>query len=311
MPCAPSPRNAAVFQRGIFRIAGSLASYLLAAGAALALSANAMATPQGASLDAAARRIQDQLQARVGIVVRDTGSGWSWGFNADQHFPMASTFKALACGALLAAMDQAPSLASATALIAASDLVPYSPVTEKWVGQQVALPDLCAATMTTSDNTAANKVLQALGGPMAVTRFVQSLGDGTTRLDRWEPELNEGAPGDPRDTTSPAAIASVLEKLVLGNALSARSRQQLTQWMLDNEVAGPLLRAGIPAGWRIADRTGSGGHGTRAIIAVMWPPQRAPIVVAIFITATQAGLHQRNQAIAELGRVLSQAVIAQ
>src|SRR5690606_34544830 len=111
------------------------------------------------------------------------------------------------------------------------------------------------------------------------------------------PELNEGIPGDPRDTTSPAAIASVLEKMVLGNALSEQSRQQLTQWMLDNEIAGPLLRSGIPADWRIADRTGSGGHGTRAIIAVMWPPQRAPIVAAIFITATNASVDQRNEAI--------------
>jgi len=286
-------------------------SGVLAAALALAPGLPAKAAPQATPLYQAVNQIQHQLGGRVGILVRDTGTGQSWSVNADERYPMASTFKALACGALLARLDNAPAMASAKARIEASDLVPYSPVMEKRVGEHVALPDLCAATMTTSDNTAANKVLQALGGPPAVNRFVRSLGDTVTRLDRWEPELNEGTPGDPRDTTSPAAIASVLEKMVLGNALSEQSRQQLTQWMLDNEIAGPLLRSGIPADWRIADRTGSGGHGTRAIIAVMWPPQRAPIVAAIFITATNASVGQRNQAIADLGRALSQTVVAQ
>jgi len=286
-------------------------SGVLAAVLALAPGLPAKAAPQETPLYQAVSQIQHQLGGRVGILVRDTGTGQSWSVNADERYPMASTFKALACGALLARLDNAPAMASATARIEASDLVPYSPVMEKRVGEHVALPDLCAATMITSDNTAANKVLQALGGPPAVNRFVRSLGDTVTRMDRWEPELNEGIPGDPRDTTSPAAIASVLEKMVLGNALSEQSRQQLTQWMLDNEIAGPLLRSGIPADWRIADRTGSGGHGTRAIIAVMWPPQRAPIVAAIFITATNASVDQRNEAIADLGRALSQTILAQ
>jgi beta-lactamase class A len=252
-----------------------------------------------------ARQVEADLHARVGLAVLDTGSGESWQYRAGERFPMVSTFKALACGALLARADAGEEDTGRLVEIRQGDLVSHAPVTEGRVGERMSLHALCDATMRTSDNTAANKVLDALGGPQAVTRFARSLGDETTRLDRRETELNEGAPGDPRDTTSPGAMAETLRRLVLGDALSPASRAQLTQWLVSNEVGGPLLRAGIPGDWRIGDRTGAGGHGTRGVVAVIWAPIRPPLVAAIYITGTGASMDRRNAAIAKLGEALA------
>jgi beta-lactamase class A len=259
----------------------------------------------------AAQRAEATLQARVGVAVHDTQSGESWRYRADERFPLVSTFKVLACAALLHRADAGKLELDRPVNISADDLVTYSPVTEAWVGRSVSLADLCDATMRHSDNTAANKVLEALGGPHAVTEFVRSLGDTVTRLDRWETDLNTAMPGDPRDTSSPDAMVAALRSLLLGNVLSPASTETLIQWMVGNEVGGPLLRAGLPNDWRVGDRTGAGGNGTRAVVAVVWPPQRAPLIAAIYITETDADMKQRNQAIAGIGRALVSAVDAQ
>lgn len=252
----------------------------------------------------AARQAEVELDARVGLAIYDTGSSTRWLHNADERFPMVSTFKVLACGAHLAPRNASYDR-NRPVTIAQSDLVTYSPVTEKWVGQEVSLDALCAATLRTSDNTAANKVLEALGGPSAVTAFLHTIGDKTTRLDRWEPVLNEATPGDLRDTTTPAAMANSLQKLLLGDALSPSARKTLTEWLIANEVGGPLLRAGLPKNWRIGDRTGAGGYGSRGIVAIVWPPERAPLIAAIYITQTDASMEQRDAAIAAIGKALS------
>lgn len=252
-----------------------------------------------------ARDIESRLSARVGLAIIDTGSERRWTYNAHDRFPMASTFKVFACGALLHQVDAGKDNLDRTMSIAQADLVTHSPVLDRLVGQQISARDLCAATLRTSDNAAANKILERIGGPAGWTQFMRRIGDDTTRLDRVEPALNEARPGDVRDTTSPAAIASALRVLVLGDALSPSSRELLTSWMMANEVGGPLLRASIPATWVIADRTGAGGHGARGIIAVMWPPARAPIVAAIYIAETEASMEDRNAAIADLGAALA------
>lgn len=246
--------------------------------------------------------LEERLNARIGVVIHDLEDQHSWEYRGDERFPMASTFKALACAALLSRGEAA---ANALVTIDASELVTYSPVTEAWVGQAVRASDLCDATMRTSDNTAANKVLEVLGGPEAVTEFLRALGDHTTRLDRWEPHLNEATPGDLRDTTTPRAIANSLRALVVGDELDGAAREQFTSWLLSNEVGDLLLRAGVPADWRVADRTGAGGHGTRGIVAVVWPPNRSALVAAIYITETTASMEERNAAIAEIGAALA------
>lgn len=191
-----------------------------------------------------------------------------------------------------------------------SNLVTYSPVTEKHVGKKgMSLAALCQATLSTSDNSAANFILQAIGGPKALTKFLRSVGDDTTRLDRWETELNEAVPGDKRDTTTPIAMVTTLEKLLVGETLSIKSRQQLVAWLKGNEVGDALFRKGVPNDWIVADRTGAGGYGTRAITAVMWPPNRKSIVAALYITETDASFEERNAVIAKIGEQIAKTVL--
>jgi beta-lactamase class A len=245
-----------------------------------------------------AERIEERLGARVGYAVLDVTRNTSWLRNADDRFPMTSTFKVLACAALLS--SEIPDEPSMTI----GSLESYSPATESMVGDQVSPYQLCEITMRTSDNTAANLVLEALGGPSAVTGFVRSIGDETTRLDRTEPDLNTATPGDERDTTSPRAIAETLRELVLGDVLSEGDRTTLIGWLRSNEVAAPLLSASIPDDWSIADRSGAGGFGSRGIVAALWPTPERPVVVAFYLTETNASLDDRNAAIAEFGLAL-------
>ena len=262
------------------------------------------AVASGDSIERAIQVAESRLGARVGVAILDAGSDRLWLHRADERFPMASTSKVLACAALLKGGAQ---LMERPTTILEGELQSYSPVTKTLVGKQVSASELCAVTMRTSDNTAVNEVLEILGGPQTVTSFVRSMGDRVTRLDRNEPSLNEGRPGDPRDTTTPRAMADSLRELVLGSALDAKAREQLTEWLRNNEVGGPLLRAGIPADWRIADRTGAGGFGTRGVVAVMWPPGHAPVVAAMsmYVTETEASMDERNAAVSDIGKAIA------
>lgn len=273
--------------------------------ALLALASPAYAFDE-ARLNAAAQAQETALSARLGAAVLDTATGQLWRYHADQRFPMDSTHKAFSCAALLAKADRGEASLDRRVVIAKADLVEYSPITEK--RDALSLAELCAAALGVSDNTAANLILAADGDPGGVTAFFRALGDETSRLDRTEPDLNEAAPGDPRDTTTPAAAVADLDKILLGDALKPASRARLTQWMIDDRVAGPLLRAALPAGWRIADKTGNGGHGSRGIVAVIWPPNRAPLVAAVYLCDTAAAIDARNAAIAHIGAALVKAV---
>lgn len=253
----------------------------------------------------AAQEAEQSLQARIGLAVLDTADGQLWQYRADERFPMASTSKALICSALLA---RGPGVMKTAWLIKEEAVQSYAPTTENLIGQYVSAAQLCAITMRNSDNTAANGVLEMLGGPQAVTSFLRTIGDTVTRLDRNEPSLNEATPGDLRDTTTPQAMVQTLQSLVLGDALKTSDRDRLTDWLRHNEVGGPLLRAGVPESWNVADRTGAAGYGTRGVVAVMWPPERAPLVAAVYITETKASMEARNAAIAAIGKVIAQAV---
>jgi beta-lactamase class A len=253
--------------------------------------------------------IEIRLGARLGVAIHDTASGRRWTHRADERFPLCSTFKVLASAALLAKIDAGRDRLDRRVVLAAAALVAYSPVTKERVGGNgMTLAELCAAAIAHSDNTAGNAILAAIGGPKGVTDFARRLGDPATRLDRWETELNQAAPGDPRDTTTPAAMAADLEALVLGQTLKPASRDQLVAWMLANTTGDAKLRAGLPPDWRIGDKTGGGGHGAMADIAAIWPPGRKPVFVAIYLADTTASFDDRNAAIADLARALATAL---
>lgn len=274
----------------------------------LAATSLAHAGSTGGGDDAVIRAVEkagSDLGARVGVMIVDTQSGKVWSARADERFPLNSTFKAFGCAAVLGQVDAGEASLDETITYSAEDLVTYSPVTETHVETGMTLGEICDAAMSMSDNTAGNLVIESLGGPDGVTQFMRAIGDGETRLDRTEPTLNEAAPGDPRDTTTPKAAATSLQTLVLGDALSETSRQQLKSWLLGNKVGDPLLRAGFPKDWAVADRTGAGGHGSRSVIAIAWPPERKPIVAAIYLTGTEASMEARSAAIAAIGKAVA------
>lgn len=261
---------------------------------------------QDGDLNETITQIEAQLNARIGVAAYSVGSDMRWQYHADDRFPMSSTFKTLACAALLHRVDSNQEKLDRVVKIETKDIVSYSPITETRLADAgMTLAELCEATITVSDNTAGNLVLGAIGGPEGLTRFMRSIGDEVTRLDRMETQLNEGLPGDPRDTTTPNAMASAMESLVLGDVLTASSRAQLELWLRGDTVADALFRAGIPASWEIADKTGAGGYGSRSIAAIMWPPSSNPIVATVYITETEASFDDRNTAIAQIGTAIA------
>jgi len=171
--------------------------------------------------------------------------------------------------------------------------------------------ELCAATVSLSDNAAANLLLARHGGPAAFTAFVRSLGDGTTRLDRTEPALNEAQVGDPRDTTTPLAMLRTMQKLVLGDALTPASCAWLQRWLVETSTGDQRLRAGVP-GWKVGDKTGTAGDsGTANDIGVLWPPGgAAPVLVTCYLTRSTASPAQRDAAIAQVARAVAAVVRA-
>jgi len=246
-------------------------------------------------------------QGRLGVAAFDTQSGEWLGHRLDERFAMCSTFKWLAAAHVLRRVDQGLERLDRRIEFGREALLPWSPVTEKHAGGAgMTVAELCHAAITVSDNAAANLLLRSLGGPEGLTRFARQLGDPVTRLDRWEPELNEATPGDPRDTSSPRAMVALLRQAVLGPALSAGSRQQLAQWLQATQTNLKRLAADLPASWRVGSKTGTGAHGSTNDVGLYWPPGRAPIVVAVFLTESKASLEVRESVIAQAGQLVRQ-----
>lgn len=249
--------------------------------------------------------VKGQSGERVGYILLDLNSGKTLkSVNSEDRFPMMSTFKALLCGAVLSRIDAGHEQLDRRIHYSQDDLVEYSPVTEKHLTDGMTVRELCNAAITMSDNTAANLLLKTIGGPKKLTAFLHNMGDHVTRLDRCEPELNEALPNDERDTTTPAAMAKTLRKLLTGELLTRASRQQLIDWMEADKVAGPLLRSVLPDGWFIADKSGAGERGSRGIIAALGPDGKPSRIVVIYTTESHANMDERNKKIAEIGAFL-------
>lgn len=251
------------------------------------------------ALERAVRDVEVELDARVGVVVREIGSTERWAHRESERFLMNSSVKALICAAMLARVDAGAMTLEETLPVAEADLIAHAPLTERRVGQDVAVGELCRAAVDLSDNTAANLLITRLGGPSAVTAFLRGTGDAHTRLDRMEPELNRWAEGDPRDTTTPEAVLATLEALLLGDALTPASRAQLREWMQTGSYSGAFLRAAAPVDWSIADKSGAGDV-TRTLIAMVMPPGRAPWFVGLFISEAEVDFATRNAAMTKL-----------
>jgi beta-lactamase class A len=253
-------------------------------------------------------RIERDCGGRLGVAVFDTATQSRAGHRAGERFPMCSTFKLLAAAAVLARVDAGKETLDRRVTYKQSDLITYSPTTEKHVADGMTMAALCEAAMTLSDNTAANLMLESIGGPAGLTAYLRSIGDGITRLDRTETALNEARPGDPRDATTPDAMLRSLDTLLFGKALSPSSQELLANWLIANKTGDGRLRAGLPRGWRCGDKTGSGARGTTNDVAAIWPPNRKPILVAAYLTETDADATKRDGTLAAVARVVAGAV---
>jgi beta-lactamase class A len=219
--------------------------------------------------------------ARLGVYAVATGTGATVTHRADERFAFCSTFKAVAAAAVL---HRHPLTHLDTRVTyTRADVNSISPITERHIATGMTVRELCDAAVRYSDGTAGNLLMRDIGGPAGLTAYLRELGDTVSRMDDYEPELNDVPPGDPRDTTTPRAVAAVYRRLVLGDALTADRRALLTGWLLDNATAvgARRIRAGLPEGWRTADKTGTGDWGRANDIGVVRPPRTAPLVIAV------------------------------
>jgi beta-lactamase class A len=308
-------------------------TFLVAGGGMLAAgSAWAATNKMGVSAPPAAERMRDMIErieatsrGRLGVALHDTGTGRRFAYRANERFAMLSTFKLLLAGATLARVQQGKERLDRSLKVRQSDVQGWAPFAAKRAGGTATVAELCRAMTVESDNGAANLMLAAIGGPAALTQFLRQIGDTVTRLDRNEPTLNEARPGDPRDTTTPLAMQSTAERLWLGAALAPTTplamqdnaerlwldpvltpanRAQLVNWAIESRTGLPRLRAGLPARWRAGSKTGTGDHGSYNDVAIFWPTNRKPVVVASYLTGTDLETDAANAIHAQVAKAL-------
>jgi beta-lactamase class A len=250
--------------------------------------------------------IESSVGGRVGVFAVDTGRGLTLAHRENERFAMCSTFKWALAAAVLGMVDRSEAALAERVPYGKADLLEHAPVTTERVAEgAMTLEALARAAVTVSDNTAANLLLAKVGGPAGLTRFFRATGDPVTRLDRNEPTLNENHPGDARDTTSPQAMVGLMRAVLCGDVLSRPSRERLLGWMQACETGHDRLRAGIPADWRVGDKTGTGSNGACNDVAIAVPPKRPPILVAAYLSDSPASLEQLQAAHVRIARLVA------
>src|SRR5579859_7122823 len=273
-------------------------------GASLALASARLPAAEGSAQDRL-REMEGVLGGRIGVAALDMESDRRIDYRSASLFPMCSTFKLLLAGAVLSKVDHGKEQLDRAIPLTKADILEYAPSAKTLLPKgQMTVSEAVTGALVDSDNTAANLLLSSIGGPGALTLFARTLGDKTTHLDRIEPFLNEATPGDARDTTSPAAMLNDLGMLVLQEALSKTSRDLLTDWLVKSRTGMARLRAGMPDGWKIGDKTGMGERGSTCDIAIAWPPGRKPLLIAAYLTESSAALAERNKALADVARLV-------
>jgi beta-lactamase class A len=288
-------------------LAAAAAPFSFALGVPARAAAPATEAPENAALSAEFAALEGAAGDRLGVCAINTANSTQIRYRADERFAFCSTFKVMLAGAVLAHSNEVPGLLAKRINYAQADLVNYSPVSSRHVADGMTVAELCAAAIQYSDNSAANLLIKLLGGPEEVTEFARSIDDPQFRLDRWETELNSAVPGDPRDTTTPAAMAHSLQALAVGSALAAPQREQLQAWLRGNTTGAKRIQAGLPSDWKVGDKTGTGDYGTTNDIAVAWPPSGAPFVIALYFTQRDPQAKARDEVLAAAAGIISKA----
>jgi beta-lactamase class A len=243
----------------------------------------------------------------VGVFAVDTGTGLSVARRADERFAMCSTFKWVLGAAVLARADRGECTLGDRVRYGPADLLEYAPTTRAHVAEgSMSIEALAQAAIRNSDNTAANLLLRQVGGPAGLTSFVRDAGDGVTRLDRDEPDLNTNAAGDSRDTTSPRAMVRLMNVILCGSRLADGSRWRLRGWLDACETGLRRLRVGFPPGWRVGDKTGTGLRGAVNDVAIAVPPRTSPILIAAYLSDSACPVDRLEHAHATIGRIVAQ-----
>jgi beta-lactamase class A len=253
--------------------------------------------------------LEHRYGGRLGVCARTASGALQVGYRADERFAFCSTFKVILASAVLARCARSPGLLDQRIRYTQRELVHYSPISSQHVATGMTVAELCAAALRYSDNSAANQLIKLVGGPAAVTAYARSIGDITFRLDRWETALNTAIPGDPRDTTTPAAMTRTVNTLVLGDILPAPQRTQLQTWLRGNTTGNQRIRAGVPSDWQVGDKTGTGDHGTANDVAVLWQPSHEPIVLTVFHTREVADAKPSDDVIAAAARIVAETFV--
>jgi len=253
------------------------------------------------------KMIEERIGGRLGLAAFDLEKKKVLYYNQDERFLMASTVKLLLVAYVLHRVDQGKESLNRVLPFTSANLVGHSPVTSKMANKGgMKIEDLCAAAIQWSDNTAANVLFKADGGPLGLTSFLRSTGDQETRSDRIEPFLNDSIRGKELDTTTPKAMASTIEKLIFGKVLSANLQMKLKEWMLKSQTGGNRLKAGLPPGWTIGDKTGTGDNGLTNDVGVIFPADGSPIVISSFISDSKSSQAELEKALSEVARIVAE-----
>ncbi|MES2030997.1 MAG: class A beta-lactamase [Pseudomonadota bacterium] len=259
---------------------------LLAAAPVLAVWP-ALAKEKAKDAPTALQAYERDTSGRIGVYAENLKTGAKIAWRANERFVMCSTFKASLAAFVLARIDRGEDKPDRMISYAAADLLEYAPVARDNLARgALSVSDMCKAIVELSDNTCANMLLARVGGPAALTAFWNKTGDGVSRLDHYEPLLNRSRPGNPQDTTTPAAMAGNVKRFVTGGVLTSASRDQLIDWMVNCKTGDKRLRAGLPKTWKIGDKTGNNGKDAAGDIAVAWPKPDQPVIIAAY---TQGG----------------------
>lgn len=249
--------------------------------------------------------LERSIGGRLGVYALDTGTRKHVLNRPDERFALCSTFKWALAAHILEQVERGELRLEDELTFGQEDLLDYAPATRaRALEGKMSIEELARAAIVVSDNTAANLLLARVGGPPAFTEFMRRNGDTVTRLDRDEPSLNDNQPGDPRDTTSPRAMTELLERLACHAGLSAASRSRLLDWLASCETGAHRLQAGLPAGYRLGHKTGTGQRGAVNDVGIVWPPAGAPILISAYLSDSTRELSALEGALAEVARIV-------
>lgn len=276
------------------------------AGVSTLAVAGAVVFPAEDKLKLAVMAAEKASGGRLGVTVLDSATAARFSYRGADRFPLCSTFKLLLVTAILCRVDRGEESLTRRIAVVQADILGNSPFSKTRVASTASLAELCQFTITQSDNAAANLLLPVVGGPAGLTKFLRNIGDAVTRSDRNEPTMGEATPGDPRDTTSPDAMAATLRRILFADVLKPASRLLLETWLRASETGAHRLRAGLPPTWQVANKTGTGDHGTTNDVAILWPPGRPPLIVASYLTTSQLDASKREAIHANVARAIAQ-----